>query len=273
MKKLFKFLTVVLIASSLLVGCTTKQETAATVQPSEDTEVVIYIVRHGKTMLNTTDRAQGWSDAVLTPPGVEVVEYLGLGLKDVKFAAAYSSDSGRSIQTAKIILDKSGQSDLSLVTSSDFREFGFGSYEGDYNHTMLGDVAERNGTTLENFATAGLSLKDVANTIAELDKERTADQEPGINWPAEDYATIEARLKTGLDRIATEAMNNGGGNILLVSHGMSINAMVLMIDPSAEVPPTGPKNASVTKITYKDGKYTVESVNDLSYVENGKTQK
>lgn len=41
-------------------------------------------------MLNTTDRVQGWSDAVLTPAGEEVVTAAGVGLKDVDFQAVYS---------------------------------------------------------------------------------------------------------------------------------------------------------------------------------------
>lgn len=32
----------------------------------------------------------------------------------------------------------------------------------------------------------------------------------------------------------------------------------------------GVENASVTKVLYEDGKYTVESVGDMSYVEKGK---
>ena len=48
---------------------------------AKDNEVVLYIVRHGKTMLNTTDRVQGWSDAVLTPAGIEVAEYLGRNIQ------------------------------------------------------------------------------------------------------------------------------------------------------------------------------------------------
>jgi broad specificity phosphatase PhoE len=55
-------------------------------------------------MLNTTDRVQGWSDAVLTPAGEEVVRQAGIGLKDIEFQNAYSSDSGRAIQTAEIII-------------------------------------------------------------------------------------------------------------------------------------------------------------------------
>lgn len=264
MKAMKKLVLLLVVFSFMLVGCENKSES------NEDKEIVIYIARHGKTMLNTTDRAQGWADAVLTPPGVEVVEYLGLGLKDVKFDAAYSSDSGRSIQTANIILEKSGQKDLKLITDSNLREFGFGSYEGDYNHVMWGEVAAYHGKTLEEFQSSGLTLKEITDTIALLDKQRTAGQEAGLNWAAEDYDTIEARLQKGLDNIVTEVSKNGGSNVLVVSHGLSINTMITMIDPNYEVPPTGPKNASIAKVTYKNGKYTVEAVNDMSYVEKGK---
>ena len=51
-----------------MVGCgkISKQRQKKKTKPEE---LTLYIVRHGKTMLNTTDRVQGWSDAVLTPEG------------------------------------------------------------------------------------------------------------------------------------------------------------------------------------------------------------
>ncbi len=68
------------------------------------TETKLYIVRHGKTMFNTIGRTQGWSDTPLTKEGVEIIHYLGKGLKEIPFINAYSSDSGRAMQTAQIIL-------------------------------------------------------------------------------------------------------------------------------------------------------------------------
>ncbi|MDP4057635.1 phosphoglycerate mutase family protein, partial [Escherichia coli] len=58
-------------------------------------------VRHGKTMFNTIGRAQGWSDTPLTAAGEQGIIELGLGFKEkgIKFDRAYSSDSGRTIQT------------------------------------------------------------------------------------------------------------------------------------------------------------------------------
>lgn len=247
-----------------LSSSTSVAEVAGNTEPGT---VTFYVVRHGKTMLNTTDRVQGWSDAVLTPAGEEVVTQAGIGLQDIEFGAAYSSDSGRAIQTADIILAQNVASgDIQLQTDPRFREFNFGSYEGDLNETMWTDIAESQGLTLEEWQAAGVSPKDFANSVAELDKGRV---EEGINWPAEDYETITARLKAGLDEIAEAESLKGDHNVLLVSHGLSISALLDTISPGFIVPDGGLKNASVTKITYKDGVYTIEDVNDLSYVEAG----
>ena len=234
---------------------------------AKDNEVVLYIVRHGKTMLNTTDRVQVWSDAVLTPAGIEVAEYLGAGLKEkkIKFSAAYSSDSGRSIQTADIVLEKTGQKAVPLKTDWRLREFNFGTYEGDLNHTMWTDIAKSQGKTLEEWQAAGISPKDFANSVAALDKGRDPE---GLNWPAEDYETITKRLKAGIDEIAKESARKGGGNVLIVSHGLSITALVNTLDPKLNVP-AGLKNASVTKVIYKNGKYEIKEVGDMSFVELG----
>lgn len=61
----------------------------------------IYLVRHGKTMFNTIGRAQGWSDTPLTTVGEEGIRELGLGFKheNIIFNEAFSSDSGRTLQT------------------------------------------------------------------------------------------------------------------------------------------------------------------------------
>src|SRR5699024_11313825 len=74
------FLKIVIVTISffLLLGCNndnSDEKSAATNSDDSvsDGEITFYIVRHGKTMLNTTDRVQGWSDAVLTPNGEDVV--------------------------------------------------------------------------------------------------------------------------------------------------------------------------------------------------------
>ena len=67
----------------------------------------LYFVRHGQTYLNKYKKMQGWSDSPLTPEGESVGKLTGDRLNDIPFTAVYTSDLGRTIQTAKIILDTS----------------------------------------------------------------------------------------------------------------------------------------------------------------------
>ena len=65
----------------------------------------LFVIRHGRTMFNTIGRAQGWSDTPLTAEGERGIQALGIGLREsgLEFTRAYSSDSGRAIQTMGII--------------------------------------------------------------------------------------------------------------------------------------------------------------------------
>lgn len=267
MKKRLLQLIVAVFSIFMIVGCSSTSSTKKIESESvKDGEVTFYIVRHGKTMLNTTDRVQGWSDAVLTPEGEKTVGYAAKGLQDIKFSAAYSSDSGRSVQSANIILDENKKSNVSLQTDKRLREFNFGSYEGDLNHTMWTDIADSQGKTIDQWMAEGISPKGFANSVAELDKGRVKE---GENWPAEDYDTITKRLKESIDEIAKKESEKGNSNVLIVSHGLSIGALVDTLSAGYELPSGGLKNASVTTIKYKNGEYSIDKVGDLSYIEKG----
>ncbi|GMA47577.1 histidine phosphatase family protein [Tetragenococcus muriaticus] len=268
MKKIFYQFFAAILVVLFLAGCSSSQDASNESEETaeENGEVVLYIVRHGVTMLNETDRVQGWSDAVLTPEGEELIENTGEGLSDIDFTAAYSSDSGRSIQTANIILDENQQSDdVSLETDSRFREFNFGSYEGDLNMNMWEDIAESQGQTLEEWRSQETPPQEFADSVAALDEDRVDEQ---TNWPAEDYETISNRLEEGLDEVAERTSENGGGNVLIVSHGLSIGAMVENISDGYELPTGGLENGSVTTIDYENGEYTIDTVGDVRYTEN-----
>ncbi|GBD60414.1 histidine phosphatase family protein [Tetragenococcus halophilus] len=282
MKKLLIKSSIALSFVMLLSACqneanTQANQTAQTTESTDETsnqedELTLYIVRHGKTMLNTTDRVQGWSDAVLTPAGEEVVTNAGVGIKDIDFQNAYSSDSGRAIQTADLILDENEQTnEIQVQKDSGLREFNFGTYEGDLNDSMWQDVADEQGVTLEEFQ-ANMDPEVFADSVAKLDKEQMEENnvEEEINWPAEDYETISDRLTNSLDQIvADETQENGSGNVLITSHGLSITALLDTLFDGFEAPADGLDNASVNIIKYKDNDYSLESVNDMSYAEQG----
>lgn len=232
-----------------------------------DNTVVLYITRHGKTILNTMDRVQGWADTPLTPAGVEVAEYLGKGLEDVKFSAAYSSDLGRARQTARIVLDNKGQTDMPVIEVPEVRETNFGSYEGEYNSRMWNDAAlylhyKSHKDLMEDMAKNPELLKEMVNTFKALET-------LGIG---EDYNQVKARGQKAIREIAEKEAVKGGGNVLLVGHGMSIGIFLSDLDSSGKKPSAAHMgNAAVCKVIYKDGKFTLESFGDMSYVEKGKS--
>lgn len=227
-------------------------------------KLTIYVVRHGKTIMNTLDRVQGWCDSPLTQEGIDAARYLGYGMSDIKFRSAYCSDLRRTRQTVQVILGAKGQDDIPVTELPGLREACFGSFEADYNHVMWRSAAlYLHYTSYEEMYKAivakEISYKEVLNTIKLLDTMNLA----------ENFMQVEARTQESLRMIAENEIQQGEGNILIVSHGMSILAMLLGLG--------GDKlfnrhldNAAVCKVVYQDGKFTVESIGDMSYLEKGK---
>ena len=251
MKKIIKLISIVVVAASLASQAFAQ-------------EVNLYFTRHGKTMFNNVHRAQGWSDTPLTKPGIEVAQQLGRGLGDMKFIAVYSSDLGRARQTARIILETKGDP-ININEMEALRETCFGDFEGDLDPNMWTPAAQHLGyesdkALMKDFGKGKITLNKMMDAIAAVEK----------SGEAENYNKVKTRMQTALKAIAKQAQAQGGGNVLVVTHGMAIMAMV---EEMQDQPITaGLGNASVTKIRYTDdGKFIVESLGDMSYVEKGKT--
>ncbi|KAB8306998.1 histidine phosphatase family protein [Rouxiella chamberiensis] len=239
---------------------------ASSAQATAEKDVVtFYITRHGKTLFNTAHRAQGWSDAPLTAAGVSVAEDLGRGLKGIPFTAAYSSDSGRARQTAKIALTFAGQT-LPVTEDERLRETFFGPSEGELDAVMWAPVAKKLGFADLSSVTQALSkgqitLETMMNTLAAVDPTHTT----------ENATQVKTRMQAALHDIAQKTLAEGGGNVLIVSHGMAIMAMLQGMTPEENL--RAPlQNASVTVVTYKDSKFTVGKVGDMQFVEKGTRQ-
>ncbi|WP_242301078.1 histidine phosphatase family protein [Bacillus cereus group sp. BfR-BA-01423] len=219
--------------------------------------VTSYVTRHGKTILNTNHRAQGWADSPLVEKGVEVASNLGTGLKDIHFTSAYSSDSGRAIETANLVLKYSEQSKLKLEQRKKLRELNFGIFEGEKLDNMWDAVGKAAGVASPEELMK-FSIQEVIDLIRAADPTKQA----------EDWELFSTRIKAEIDNISEEVAKDGGGNVLVVVHGLLITTLIEMLDSSKTK--LGVENASVTKILYQDGTYTVESVGDMSYVAKGK---
>ena len=86
----------------------------------------IYLTRHGQSEGNVKQLMQGHQDYVLTAHGEEQAKQTGTVLKDIQFAAVYSSDLLRAYRTAEIIaLERK----LAVNTTKALRERTFGAFE------------------------------------------------------------------------------------------------------------------------------------------------
>lgn len=236
-------------------------------------DVTIYLTRHGKTMFNTVHRAQGWSDTPLTPAGVEVAEQLGRGLKTLPFIAVWSSDSGRARQTAQLVM-QAWERPLPLNERKELREVGFGLYEGDLDENMLTDAAH-----LLGFASEAALMKASgegtirADRIIDAIRQAEASGTPALkgvksSGMAESYQQVSKRMVDSLTEIAQQAQKQGGGNVLVVSHGLAITSLLMALGDTSLNEQL--HNASVTRLRYTDsGEFVIESINDMSYVERG----
>ncbi|MET1238950.1 histidine phosphatase family protein [Enterococcus faecalis] len=196
----------------------------------------LYIIRHGKTMFNTIGRTQGWSDTPLTKQGEEGIYHLGLGLRDIDFREAYSSDSGRAMQTAQIILQEhQNHQNIPYLTDKRIREWCFGSLDGGYDGELWGVVPR---------ILAFKSYEDMMTTIRD-------------------------RVWSGFEDIAHHREKNGGGKVMVVSHGLTISFLLSLIDASLPMQ-MALENGSVTTLTYEKGTFTIQGINDISYIEKGK---
>ena len=105
----------------------------------------VYLVRHGRTVFNTTGRVQGWSDSPLTAQGREIAERLGRNLHAIHFDAVFASTLPRAYETAGIIVQNKGQYGLEVQHIADLREYCFGGFEGEFSSVLYQMIAQHRG--------------------------------------------------------------------------------------------------------------------------------
>ena len=108
--------------------------------------ITFYIVRHGETLLNILGKLQGWSDSPLTAQGKKEAELQAAGLQNTNFLSAYSSDSGRAVDTANIILSINRSKSITLKQDARLREWCFGSLEAASNQDFIKILSDEFGT-------------------------------------------------------------------------------------------------------------------------------
>lgn len=160
----------------------------------------LYIVRHGQTEWNVLEKFQGQLNSPLTPEGIEKVKETAKELKNVNFEAGYTSQMGRTIATAEIILEnnkyeqeKTSDQKLKLQKLPELNEIHFGEWQGlTFKETFVKYPKEAH-----NY------FYDVKNYNAK-------------NIKGEELKDGLERFLKGLEKIREEQKS---GNILIVTHG------------------------------------------------------
>lgn len=200
--------------------------------------VSLYIVRHGQTLLNCLDRAQGWSDSPLTDSGKQNAVALGNSLKAIDFDAVYTSDMLRAVQTAELILQTS-ESKVLVQKDIRLREWCLGSMEVENNTVFIKSVSDWLGG-VDSFAELNSRLPDVANAIYEHD----------TTGMAEPFSFIINRLQSVFMDIIQNADQHKHYNVLVVSHAFMIKTIFYLYAPEQLCGMDKVKNTGILKLIY-----------------------
>ena len=122
---------------------------------------------------------------------------------------------------------------------------------------------------MKAFAAGKVHIDQMIDTIRQVEAAGTSSL-AGIKSAgmAESYQQVAKRMVDSLTRIAQQAQQQGGGNVLVVTHGMAIATLLMALGDTTLNQPL--QNASVTRLRYTDsGEFVIESINDMSYVGRG----
>jgi|SRR5882762_1841470 len=89
--------------------------------------ILLYLARHGTTLLNSTNAFRGNKDVPLSPEGIRDAHHLAEFFKDEPISFIVSSDKQRATQTANIL---KGNHDIPLETTSVLRALNVGKFSG-----------------------------------------------------------------------------------------------------------------------------------------------
>ena len=199
----------------------------------------LYIVRHGETEWNVIKRFQGQLNTPLTEKGMEKLRETGKKLENVLFDEVYTSELGRTVASAEIILNENRgyrNKKLELKKLAELNEVYFGVWQGlTYEEVFLKYPEEAN-----NY------FYNVKNYKAE-------------NVEAENLKDALERFLKGINKILD---SHESGNILVVTHGTVLemfmnyvaNNSIFDIDERTLM-----GNGDYKIFSYKNGKFQEET--------------
>lgn len=199
----------------------------------------LYFIRHGETEWNVEGRLQGRLNSNLTENGIRDAKRLGKRLAETDFEAVYASPSKRTLETAKLILDKRV---LPFKTEERLMEINLGEWEG---------------RTIDE-------IKEFDPEVYHLYQEHPTQ----FKGTGESFEDVRSRLETVLKELEK---NHQSGNLLIVTHGVVIKVLqAICKNNSLDLvwEPPFIDGTSLTIIKIEDGKREILLEGDIAHKQN-----
>lgn len=177
------------------------------------TEITIYVVRHGETLLNSFDRMQGWVDSDLTAKGRQQALTTGKQLANIPFNYVCSSDLNRAIDTRDLILSQLAHQPKIIAPNATFREVFFGYYEGLNAPAAWQEVSQATGYAGQEELISHFGFPKTRQLMHDADPAHQA----------ETYDQVIARWQHGFDVIHEACPDKA--TVLLITHGTFIRTL------------------------------------------------
>jgi broad specificity phosphatase PhoE len=195
-------------------------------------------IRHGETEWNAQGREMGQLDSPLTARGVEQAQAIAHRLRRVQFSVLYTSDLGRSLQTAHIIAASCGKE---VTVDVGLRERHMGIFQG----LTVSEMREK------------------------FPQERQDYERIGFEYVIPGGESARQRLERSVRVLTAIAGRHPTETVVAVTHGgflMGFFEFVLGIPPG-----NGWRfkryNGNYSAFEWSDGRWVMETWNDISHLD------
>ncbi len=151
-------------------------------------ESILVVIRHGETEWNIQGRWQGHNDSPLTSNGIDQARAVAKALKSFKTSVLYSSDLGRTMQTAEYIVAETGHD---IMVDDRLRERHLGIFQG----LTIRQMSESHPLVYERFKSGD------------------------VDYKIPEGESIRQRFTRSVECLNEIASNHEGETIIVVTHG------------------------------------------------------
>jgi len=198
----------------------------------------VIFVRHGETEWNLQGRFQGQLDSPLTALGQAQAEAVALRLRQTHFDHLYSSDLGRTYETARSVAKLT-------------------------NHMIMKDTRLREK---RGGITQGMTSSEIRSQYPGL---REKILKGGPDYAAPEAESLNQVIARGVEILDYYRQNYLGQTIVAITHGGFLSALIRHI---LCIPLENPRrfhiyNTSLNILSYRNDAWGVECMGDVSHLE------